>query len=129
MARPFAARSRSTHHLNAQPVAELDGAALEASLLDFDPDAELEALVPMPPTIPAAVRRTLTALLARRFAYYGDLDAWLHAPHPALGADTPFERIVDGEGVAVLRALLATRSLGWHRRRLRIARPKLTVAR
>jgi len=106
-----------------------EAAELEASLLDFDPNDDLEALVPMPPAISAGVRRTLTATFARRFVRYRDLDAWLHTPHPALGGDTPFERIVDGDGISVLRALLASHSQGWHRRPLRIAQPRLTVIR
>jgi len=106
-----------------------EAAELEASLLDFDPNDDLEALVPMPPAISAGVRRALTAIFAHRFVRYRDLDAWLHAPHPALGGDTPFERIVDGDGMNVLQTLLAAKSLGWHRNPLRITRPKLAVIR
>jgi len=93
----------------------LEDALLEARLLSFDVEEDLEAVVPMPPTIPLGVRHALTKLFIRRFTYYRELDLWLHLPHPALRGRTPYERIVDGDGVSVLRALLGAQALGWRR--------------
>jgi len=91
----------------------LEAALLEAQLLNFDAEEDLEAVVPMPPTIPLGVRHALTKLFIRRFTYYRELDLWLHLPHPTLRGRTPYERIADGDGVSVLRALLGSRALGW----------------
>lgn len=60
----------------------------------------------MPPSIPQALRRVLTKAFTDRFDYYADLGVWLHLPHPALGAECPFERLVAGDGWSVLRALV-----------------------
>ena len=106
----------------------LEAALLEAELLNFDVEEDLEAVVPMPPTIPLGVRHALTKLFIRRFSYYRELDLWLHLPHPALRGRTPYERIADGDGVSVLRALLGARALGW-RRGTRRRRASLQIVR
>ena len=74
-------------------------------LLGFDVDADLRALIPMPPTIPAAVRASISHAIGARFTFAEDLDAWLHAPHAGLHGATPFKTIVMCDGIAVLRAL------------------------
>lgn len=80
--------------------------ALERMLTDFDAEADLAAIIPMPDAIPAVIRATITKAMAQRFTFADELDAWLHEPHDTLGGDTPFERIVDGDGIPVLMALL-----------------------
>lgn len=83
-----------------------EDAALEAELMAaIDVEADLEQLVPMPPSIPAALRRLLNERFAERFLYMDELDAWLHLPHPKIGAESPFQRLVAGDGWSVLRAL------------------------
>lgn len=79
-------------------------------LLDFDVDADLRAIIPMPATIPAPVRASISHALGASFTYADDLDAWVHAPHAALHGATPFETIVAGDGIAVLRALSSIES-------------------
>lgn len=81
--------------------------ALEEELLaSIDPDDP--EIIPMPDTIPALVRATIAVSLCDRFEFADELDLWIHASNDALGGDTPFERIVDGDGIAVLRALRAS---------------------
>jgi hypothetical protein len=60
----------------------------------------------MPPTISVAVRASIARVLGERFADAEDMDSWLHARHEALDGDTPFERVVDGDGLTVLLALI-----------------------
>ena len=79
--------------------------AFEQAITNFDVDDDLASIIPMPETIPAVIRATITTAIAERFEFSEDLDAWLHAPHDALAGDTPFERIVEGDGIAVLVAL------------------------
>lgn len=81
-------------------------AAVQDELLNFDVEDDSIALVPMPSTIPDHVRAAITTAVGERFTYAADLDEWLHAPHDALVGRTPFECIVDGDGPAVLAALL-----------------------
>ena len=79
----------------------------EESLLDFNDDDVIAGIVPVPPTIPPALRDALERMMIVRFA--GDidrLDGWIHAGHPALRGASPFETLVEGDGAAVLRALL-----------------------
>lgn len=78
----------------------------EASLLGFDAEEDLASLVPMPPSIPAAVRQALTSAFTARFEHHDELDAWLHEPHSALGGRSPFEQLAGGDGEGVLRALI-----------------------
>lgn len=96
---------------------EGDLEAEEAAALAFDPEDDFVNVIPMPPSIPAKVREALARLFATQFRYYSELDEWLHRPHPALGAATPCERIVDGDGIGVLRALLRSGARRWPRRR------------
>jgi hypothetical protein len=78
---------------------------LEEELLAFDADEDLAAIIPMPSTIPAPIRGAITRAVGSRFEFASDLDAWLCAPHEALGGDAPLNRIIYGDGLAVLRAL------------------------
>jgi hypothetical protein len=68
----------------------------------------IAGIVPVPPTIPSAVRDALERMMMTlRFGGDTDLlDRWLHADNPALGGASPFERLVAGDGVGVLRVLL-----------------------
>jgi hypothetical protein len=79
----------------------------EEALLDFNESDVIAGIVPVPPSIPAAMRDALERMMVLRFA--GDsarLDRWLHADHPALRGASPFDTLVAGDGSAVLRALL-----------------------
>lgn len=86
--------------------------ALERTLTSFDVEDDVASIIPMPDTIPAVIRATITTAIAQRFTFADELDDWLHAPHDALAGDTPFERIVDGDGIAVLMALVQGRGHG-----------------
>lgn len=79
-----------------------------SSLLDFNADDVIADIVPVPPCIPAAMRVALERMIRLRFpASDSDrLDEWLHAGHPVLRGASPFETLVAGDGVGVLRALL-----------------------
>jgi len=66
----------------------------------------------MPPSISGDLRRTLTDALMQQFDLAEELDEWLHLPHPALAGNTPFERVVEGDGFGVLRALRGGRTAG-----------------
>lgn len=83
-------------------------ADLERELLAFDPEEDVAAAIPMPPTIPADVRSAITDALLERFADPEALDAWLHTPQATLDGESPFARIVDGHGHAVLFALVGS---------------------
>ena len=79
----------------------------EAALLDFDDGDVIAGIVPVPPSVPAAMRAALERMMELRFVGDSDrLDDWLHADHPALRGASPFETLVAGDGAAVLRALL-----------------------
>ena len=78
----------------------------EEELLAFNDCDVIAGIVPVPPTIPE-VRDQLERMMALRFG--GDTDrlhAWIHADNPALCGASPFERLVAGDGVGVLRARL-----------------------
>ena len=78
-----------------------------ASLLDFGDGDVIAGIVPVPPSIPVAMRVALERMMTLRFAGDSDrLDEWLHADHPVLRGASPFETLVAGDGVGVLRALL-----------------------
>lgn len=78
----------------------------EHDSLSFDVEDEIASIIPMPRTIPADLQAAITLALSGRFEFYDDeLDAWLHTPNDALGGASPFDRLVDGDGVAVLLAL------------------------
>lgn len=79
----------------------------EGGLLDFNEADVIAGIVPVPPTIPAGLRLALDQAMDHKF--HGDTDLlnqWLHADHPALRGASPFETLVAGDGVGVLRALL-----------------------
>lgn len=78
---------------------------LEQSLLAFDPDDDLAAIIAMPTTIPSAVRNVITETVCARFEFIEDLEIWLYAPNVALGGASPFERLAESDGRSVLRAL------------------------
>lgn len=80
----------------------------EVDLILFAIDPDDTEIIPMPPTIPTVVRATLTQTLCERFESVDDLDLWLQASNEALAGDSPFERIIAGDGIAVLRALSAS---------------------
>lgn len=90
--------------------------ALECSLLAFEANDDVLALVPMPPTIHAALRGALTDVFAREFSYYEDLHEWLHRSNEMLGGKSPFEVLIAGDGRAVLRAALRQSSATRQRR-------------
>lgn len=88
-----------------------------ASLLDFGDDDVIAGIVPVPPGMPVAMRVALERMMNLRFAGNSDrLDEWLHADHPVLRGASPFETLVAGDGVGVLRALL------WNGQRMRVRR-------
>lgn len=84
---------------------------LERELLSFDTDDDLASLVPMPATIHPAVREAINAVLAERFECADSLSEWLESPNDVLSGAVPFDCIIDGDGLAVLRALGATEEL------------------
>src|SRR5690348_7820909 len=67
-----------------------------ASLLNFDDDDVIAGIVPVPPSIPAAMRVALERMFRLRFpaADSDGLDEWLHADHPVLRGASPFETLV-----------------------------------
>ena len=79
---------------------------LDRELLEFDVEDDMESIIPMPPSIAAPIRAAISKALAHRFEFADELDRWLHAAHGLLGGATPFEYVVAGEGMAVLRVLL-----------------------
>ena len=85
-------------------------APLEEALLHFDVEEDLAAIIPMPLTIPPAVRMAITKAACERFEFADELDGWLHAPDAGLGGRTPFEAIVEGEGEGVLAVLMVQRT-------------------
>ena len=77
--------------------------ASEAALLNFDEADVIADIVPVPPSVPPALRDALD----RAMRVLGtDLDQWLHEGHPALRGASPFEALVAGDAIGVLRALL-----------------------
>jgi hypothetical protein len=87
--------------------------ALERELLSFDPSVDMASGIVLPPAIPLAARAAITTLLAKRFGAEGKADwqadayeAWLYEPHRLLGGACPFERVIAGDALAVLVALI-----------------------
>jgi Protein of unknown function (DUF2384) len=79
----------------------------EAALLDFDDHDVIADIVPVPPSIPGGIRDALAKGFALRFNGNAEqLHRWLHEAHPALRGASPFETLVAGDGVGVLRALI-----------------------
>ena len=106
--RPLAHESAHIHIVRPDPGTH---GPSEDTLLAFDADDDMAAIIPMPPEIPSIVRAAITVTVAQRFEFAEDVDAWLHAPNAALGGATPFERLVLADGIAVLRALRGTNDL------------------
>lgn len=79
---------------------------IDRELLDFDVDDDIASIIPMPDSISVPVRALISKELAHRFEFADELDRWLHAAHDRLGGATPFECVVAGDGIAVLRTLL-----------------------
>ena len=79
---------------------------LRCDALEFDVEDDIASIIPMPASIAAPIRSAISGELARRFEFADELDGWLHAAHARLGGATPFERVVAGDGLAVLRALV-----------------------
>ena len=79
----------------------------EEELLAFNDCDVIAGIVPAPLTIPSGVRDELQRMLTVKFGGDTDrLDRWIHADNPALCGASPFERLVAGDGVGVLRTLL-----------------------
>jgi hypothetical protein len=100
---------------DASPESTYEG--IEAQVLDFDDDSLIAGVVPVPPSITPAMREALTRACHLRFSYLDELDTWLHAPHATLRGASPFEHLVDGDGLGVLRALLSPQCSSDRRRR------------
>ena len=96
---------RHLHLLPATDAGEDQHTEDEAAALMFDVQDDFEALVPMPHTIPANVRRALTLRFAQRFEHYADLHRYLHEESAALDGQSPFEALIAGRGRDVLSAL------------------------
>lgn len=100
-------------------------AALEAELLQEPEPAVIAGIIPVPPSVTPAMRAALERAMTLK---YGDdvesLDAWIHAPHPNLTGMSPFQRLVDGDGLAVLRALLGLHQAGARAERSATSRSK-----
>jgi hypothetical protein len=95
----------SLPHLALVRPASPDSVTLDEELVAFDADEDMASLIAMPRSIPAATRARITSLAGERFEHSEHLDAWLHAPNDQLDGETPFDRIIEGDGAAVLRAL------------------------
>ena len=96
---------RHLHLLPANDALDDENTEAEAAALMFDVLEDLEALVPMPHTIPENVRRALTLRFAQRYEHYGDLHRFLHEESAALDGQSPFEALVAGRGRQVLAVL------------------------
>jgi hypothetical protein len=82
-----------------------DDGEIARTIAEIDVDDDIAAIIPMPKTIPAAVRTAITDAFMR-LSDGEDLDRWLHEAHELLGGASPFERIVSGDGTAVLEVLM-----------------------
>ena len=83
-----------------------DDAVDEDGLLDFQESDVLAGIVPVPSSIPSAIRNALKRLILLRFRGDTDaLDRFLHEDNAALQGASPFEVLVAGDGLGVLRAL------------------------
>jgi hypothetical protein len=68
--------------------------------------AVIAGVVPVPSTISVSTRGKIEREMLIRFEFAEDLDQWLHASHDKLHGAAPYERLIAGDGIAVLRALL-----------------------
>ncbi len=78
----------------------------DAGLLDFQESEVIAGIVPIPSSIPPAIRDALERMMLLR--YRGDpdaLDRWLHEDHSSLRGASPFQALIAGDGHGVLRAL------------------------
>lgn len=69
-------------------------------------EGDLLAQVPMPSTIHGALRGALADVFIRRFVNPEDLGRWLHRANDMLADRPPAEVLIQGDGRAVLRAVL-----------------------
>lgn len=69
--------------------------------------ATIAGIVPVPSNIAPAMRCILERALLMRFEYAEDVDTWITSPNTRLDGAAPYERLLDGDGMAVLRALLS----------------------
>ena len=109
----------ATEHAHVAPTAGRDGEvsrsdaldvaadidAVERALCGFDVDEEMAEIIPMPAGISPIVRSAIVRALGKAFEFGDAMDEWLHAPNAELRGKTPFERVVAGDGLSVLRAL------------------------
>lgn len=65
----------------------------------------IAGIVPLPPRVPRAAAQLLERALFMRFEFADALDDWLNKEHDRLHGSSPFERLVEGDVLAVLRAL------------------------
>lgn len=73
----------------------------------FDDDvATLAGIVPVPPHITPAMRGILERALLMRFEFAEEVDTWIASSNTRLDGAAPYERLLEGDGMAVLRALL-----------------------
>ena len=111
----------ATEHPHVAPIAVRDGEVSRSDALDvaadingverelcgFDVEEEMAELIPMPRGISPIVRSAVVRALGKAFEFGDAMDEWLHAPNAELRGETPFERVVAGDGLGVLRALAA----------------------
>lgn len=77
------------------------------ALLSFEGSVIIAGIVPVPTCIPSGVRDALERMMLLRFSGNSDkLDCWLHEDHSALNNASPFEALIAGDGLGVLRALV-----------------------
>lgn len=87
------------------------GEAVEAQLLSEECEV-LADVVPVPLSIAPAMRDAFDRAMRRRFELADDLDDWIHSP---------FEPLVRGDGLAVLRAVLGLYWTGAKEKRASVA--------
>ena len=80
-------------------------ADLDSGLLDDEP-ALIAGVIPVPPSISTAMQTVLERAMLARFDQVTELHEWMNASHPSLHGAAPFERLLDGNAMAVLRALI-----------------------
>jgi hypothetical protein len=94
--------STSAHHAIVSSEPE------EREALQFEEEvATLAGIVPVPSHVTRAMRGILERALLMRFEFAEDVDAWMTGSNARLNGASPYERLLDGDGMAVLRALLS----------------------
>lgn len=101
---PHACRDGEVSRSDALDVAA-DIDAVERELCGFDVDEEMAEIIPMPARISPTLRSAIVRALEKTFEFGDAMDEWLHTSNPELRGQTPFERVVAGDGLGVLRAL------------------------